>query len=220
MARCMRRSTQYVGGRLMGTFLAANPFGGVTLVIMSVAGEAVPMRAERDAVLIEAALETGERQIIAIGVAQTDGAQSMQIVIDKLQDFFMAFARITEHFTDLEGGKTLLQILKPRNGQQVVVAIRRRTWTAERPEESEPIIHDVEGFGFVAEVMFPARDGDWLLFGFLRGIGIGCGLIGASVIHISRLGIAPSGKAAMLEAGRRIAGAAFFGGLARRTEAL
>jgi hypothetical protein len=38
-------------------------------------------------------------------------------VIDKLQDFFMAFTRITEQFADLECRKTLAQILKTWDGK-------------------------------------------------------------------------------------------------------
>ena len=58
---------------LVGAFETTNPFGGVTLIIMAVAGEAVAVRTERDAVLVIAALETSERQLIPLGMAQTDG---------------------------------------------------------------------------------------------------------------------------------------------------
>ena len=50
----------------------------------------------------------GGRLVIALGVTDPNSAQSMKIVIDKLQDFFMTFARIAEQFTDLECGKTLV----------------------------------------------------------------------------------------------------------------
>ena len=74
LTRIMRRSAKYVGVRLMGTFLAANPFGALPLIIMSVAGESIAVRAERDAVLVKAALEAGVRLIISIGVTDPNGA--------------------------------------------------------------------------------------------------------------------------------------------------
>ena len=165
VARIMRRSAGDIRFGLMGTFLAANPFGALTLIIMSVARESIAVRAEWDAVLVKAALEAGVRLIISIGVTDPNGAQSMQIVIDKLQDFFMAFARIAKQLANFERGETLVQILKPRDGEQVIIAIGWSTWTCERPDESEPVIDDVEGFGFVSEMMLSVRSG--LVFFFL-----------------------------------------------------
>jgi len=108
LTRIMRRSAKNIRFGLVGTFLATNPFGTLSLIIMSVAGEAIAVRAERDTVLVKAAFETGLRLVIVFGVAHADGAEGVQVVIDKLQDFFMTFARIAEQFTDLECGKTLV----------------------------------------------------------------------------------------------------------------
>lgn len=72
-----------VGIGLVGTFKTADPFGGMALVIMAIAGQAVAVRAKRDSVAVVATLETGERDIIAFGMAQTDGAQSLQILVDE-----------------------------------------------------------------------------------------------------------------------------------------
>ncbi len=111
LTRIMHRSAKNIRFGLVGTFLATNPFGTLSLIIMSVAGEAIAVRAERDTVLVKAALEAGMRLVIALGVTNPNGAQGVQgvqIVIDKLQDFFMTFARIAEQFTDLECGKTLV----------------------------------------------------------------------------------------------------------------
>ncbi len=92
-------------------------------------------------------------------------------MIDKLEDLIKTFTGIAEQFTDLESGETFLQILKTRDGQQMVVAVGGRAGTGECPEESEPIINDVEGFGFVSEMMLSARSS--LVFFFFGGIGVG-----------------------------------------------
>jgi hypothetical protein len=91
-------------------------------------------------------------------------------MIDKLQYLIKTFTRIAEQFTDLESGKTLAQIFETWDGQQIIVAISRSTGTGERPEESEPIVNDVEGFGFVSEMMLSVRDG--LIFLSLAALGL------------------------------------------------
>lgn len=72
-----------VGIGLVGAFETADPFGGVALVVMAIAGKAVAVWAKRDSVAVVPALETGERDIVAFGMAQTDGAQSLQILVDE-----------------------------------------------------------------------------------------------------------------------------------------
>jgi hypothetical protein len=72
-----------VGIGLMGAFEATDPFGGVTLVVMAIAGQAVAVWAKWDSIAVVPALETGERDIIAFGMAQMDGAQSLQILVDE-----------------------------------------------------------------------------------------------------------------------------------------
>ena len=119
----------------------------------------------------------------------------------------MAFARITKQFPNFESGKTLMQILKTRDSQQVVVAISRCARTGERPEESEPIINNIEGFGFVSEMVLSARDGQILFFFGCIGIDL-AGLIGAGIIHVGSLRIAKGGKTTMLKTGGSIAGTA------------
>ena len=84
LTRIMRRSAGDIRFRLMSTFLATNPFGTLALIIMSVAGETIAVGTERDTVLIKAALETGLRLVIVFGVAHADGAEGVQVVIDKL----------------------------------------------------------------------------------------------------------------------------------------
>lgn len=80
-----------------------------------------------------------------------------------------------------------MQILKTRDGKQIIVAISRSAGTGECPEESEPIINDVEGFGFVSEMVFSARDGQILFFFGCIGVDL-AGLIGAGIIIIPNSG--------------------------------
>lgn len=207
LTRIMSWSARDIGVRLVGTFLAANPFEALALIIMTIAGKAIAVRTERDAVLVKAALEAGVRLIISIGVTDPNGAQSMQIVIDKLQDFFMAFARISKQLANFERGETLVQILKTGDGEQVIIAIGWSTWTCERPDESEPVIDDVEGFGFVSEMMLSVRSG--LVFFFFGSIGVDlAGLVGSGIIYVGSQRIAKGGKTTMFITGGCVAGAA------------
>jgi hypothetical protein len=81
----------------------------------------------------------------------------------------------------------LAQILKTWDGEQIIVAISRSAGTGERPEESEPIIDNIEGFGFVSEMMLSVRDG--LIFFVFGCIGVGLArLVGAGVIVIPNSG--------------------------------
>ena len=88
-----------------------NPFGGVTLIIMTIAGHAIAMRTEGNTVLIIAALEACECKLISIGVADADGAQGVEILMNILKDLIKPLPRIPEKLADLERGKTLAQIL-------------------------------------------------------------------------------------------------------------
>ena len=134
------------------------------------------------------------------------------------QDLIKAFARIPEQFTDLERRETFAQTLQTRDGEQMVIAIGRGTRTRQRPDHEETIVDNIEGFGFVTEVMFPARAG-WLLT-FLRGVGIGSGLIGTGIVDIGSLRVLPGCEAAMIVTGRSVTGATFLVRLPRRAGAL
>ena len=144
---------------------------------------------------------------------------SLKIVIDKLQDFFMTFARIAKQLANFERGETLMQILKTRDGEQVIIAIGWSTWTCERPDESEPVIDDVEGFGFVAEMMLSVRSG--LVFFFFGSIGVDlAGLVGSGIIYVGSQRIAKGGKTTMLITGGCVAGAAILACCSSRADAL
>ena len=77
--------------RLVNTLLSADPFGGSVLVVVAVAREAVADRAEGDAVLVVATLQTGQGLIVTFGMPEADGAQSMQVGIDVGEDDIIAF---------------------------------------------------------------------------------------------------------------------------------
>ena len=89
----------------------------------------------------------------------------------------------------------------------MVVSVGGSAGTAECPEESEPIINDIECFGFVSEMMLSVRSS--LVFFFFGGIGVGlAGLVGAGVLNVGSLRIAKGGKTTMLKTGGSIAGTA------------
>ena len=98
----------------------------------------------------------------------------------------------------------------------MIVAVGWGAGTGQGPDQEETIVDDVEGFGLVAEVMFAARTGAALcFFGWVWRVG--SGLVGASVIDIGSLRIAPGGEATVIVTGGGIAGAAFLTRLPRRT---
>ena len=63
-------------------------------------------------------------------------------------------ALIAEQFADLQGREAQAERLEAGEGQQMIIDVSRSTRTAERPEKEQAIIHDVEGFGFVAVMVF------------------------------------------------------------------
>ena len=151
--------------RLVQTLLTAGPLCSLALVVVTIAGHAVAQRAERDAVLVVAALQAGQGLVVALGMHEPDGAQSMQILVNISEHALMPFPGVAEHFTDGEFGEAQAQVLEARDGQQVIIAVGGGERAADRPEGEETIIHDVEGLGFVAEVMLAVRSRSlfWIL---------------------------------------------------------
>jgi hypothetical protein len=102
----------------------------------------------------------------------------------------------------------------------MVVDIGWGAGAGEGPELEETVVHDVEGFGFVAIAVFTVRLGRLLSFraAVLGDIGVGAGLVRAGIVNIGSLGVAWGGEAAVLSAGVGVTGAAFlaiFSGRAR-----
>ncbi len=128
-----------------GAGLTANPLGVVALVVMAVAMQAVAMRTEWGAILIKPAAQTGQRIVVGGVMAQLDGAQGFEVLVDEGQDLGIAFACVPQHFADGEIRETLQQLSETGNGQQMVVAVGRCERTAQRPEGQQAIIDDIEG---------------------------------------------------------------------------
>ncbi len=170
------------------------------------------MRTERGAVFIEAAPQTGERIVIPRVMAQLDGAQGFEVLVDEGQDLRIAFAGVPQHFADGESGETLQQLLKTGNGQQVVVAVGRCERTAQRPEGQQAIIDDIEGLGFVAKMRFATRFRGGAVILAAGSMGAASGLVGAGVIDIGGLRIASGHQAAVVQTVQAIALAALLAG--------
>ena len=143
-----------IGVRAMQALLAADPLGLVALVVMAIAVQAEAMGTEGGAVFVEAALETGEGVIISLGMAQLDGTESIEVMVDKGEDLIEAFTGIAKDFVDGEVWEALEQLLEAGDGEQVVVAVGGGKGAGQGPEGEETVIDDVEGFGLVAEMMY------------------------------------------------------------------
>lgn len=113
----LRLGARDIGLRLMCALAMTDPFGGVTLIIMAIAGHAIAVWTEGNTVLIIAALEASECELVSLCVADANGAQGVKILMNILKDLIKPFPRIPEKFTDLERGKTLAQILQTRDRQ-------------------------------------------------------------------------------------------------------
>ena len=186
------RRTEIRWGTL-GAGLAANPFGALALVIVAVAMQPVAMRTKRGAVFIEAAPQTGARIVVGGVMAQLDGAQGFEILMDEGQDLRIAFASVPQHFADDQIRETLQQLLETGKGQQVVVAVSRFERTTQRPEGEETVIDDVEGLGFVAEMRLATRLGGGAILLVARG------LVAAGIINIGGLRIASGHQTAVVQ---------------------
>ena len=183
---------------------------------MAVGEQAVAQRAERIAVLVIAALETGEGIVIAFERQQANGAQGLQLGMDVAQDRFVAFTGVAQEFADLQQGEAGPQALEAGDGEQVVIDVGRGAGPGQRPEQEETIIDHAKGLGFVAKVVFAGWFG-----GLLRsGIRVGAGSVGAGVVDIGGLGIAWGGETAVVPASVRVTVTALFALVPGRTGTL
>jgi hypothetical protein len=67
---------------------------------VAIGREAIAERAEGIAVFVITALEAGEGQIVAIGVAEADGTHGTQVLVDIAQNVVEAFPGITQNFAN------------------------------------------------------------------------------------------------------------------------
>jgi hypothetical protein len=102
---------------LVGALVAAQPLGGLAMIIVTVAGEAITERAKRIAKRVIAAFDTSKRQVITVMVAQANSAQCMQFVVNKGEYLVMAFSGIAQEFTDRESGEAAAQDVETRDGE-------------------------------------------------------------------------------------------------------
>ena len=202
-----------IGLGLMEPFLSADPLGSSVLVVVAIARQAIANRTERSAILVVTTPQAGQGQIVPIGMAETDGAQGMQGGVDIGEDALMPFPGVAENFTDGEVGEAAAQVFKTWDGEKVVILVGWGERAGDRPVGKETIIHDVESFGLIAEVVLAVRSGS--LFWVFRCIGVGTGLVRAGVVNVGGIGIAKSGETAVLKAVGSITGAAFLARLPR-----
>jgi hypothetical protein len=76
----------------MQAALAAQPLAVATPVNVAVEGQAVAVRAERCALGVVAAAQTGQRVGIGGVTPQHDGAQGFEVVVDELGDIVETLA--------------------------------------------------------------------------------------------------------------------------------
>ena len=141
----------------------------VALVVVTIAVQPVAMRTERGAVFIEAAPQTGERILIPRVMAQLDGAQGFEVLVDEGQDLRHS---LRPHPPALR---------RWRDRGNAAAAVGNREWSADghcgwpvrkdpqRPEGEQAVIDDIEGLGFVTEMMLATRFGGAAVL--LRGHG-------------------------------------------------
>jgi len=99
--------------------LTANPLAVATLIVVSIEVETVAVGAEGIAQGVIAALQAGEGIFVGGVTAQLDGAQGLQVVVDKEQDIVEAFPSVADQFTDREMREATSQTLEAGDGLEV-----------------------------------------------------------------------------------------------------
>ncbi len=164
-----------VGLGLVQALATAEPLAGMVGEVVAVRGKEIAMGTEGSAVVVKTALEAGKGEFVIVSVADADGAQGMQVGVNVGEDVIKAFGGIAEVLADLEGGEAGAQDSQAGDGEGVVIVVGRGEGAGDGPEDEQAIIDDVEGLGFVAEVMLAVGSGT--LLGILVSIGAGAGLV-------------------------------------------
>ena len=86
-------------------------------------------------------------------MAEFDGAQGFEVVVDEEEHLVEALASIPQHLADVQFGEAMTEVFEAGDGLEVVVVVGGDEGAGQRPEGEEAVIHDVEGLGFVAEVV-------------------------------------------------------------------
>jgi len=136
--------------------LAAEPLAIAAGIIVTIEGQTIAEGAHRAAIFIVAAFETSQRVFVGGVLAQVNGAQSLEVVVDKEENLVIAFPGIADDFADVEVRQTLLDSLEAGFGLEMVVTIGGDEGAGDGPVGKQAIVDDVEGFGLVAKVMLAA----------------------------------------------------------------
>jgi hypothetical protein len=148
-----RIADENIRERMAEAALTTDPLAVTPLVVVAVEVEAIAGGTEWIAGDVVAALQASERVFVNSVIAQLDGTQSLQVVVNEEENVVEPLTGIANHFTDLQMGKTAEQIIEARNGLQMVVAIGGNERAGDGPKSEDAIVDDVETSGFVAKVM-------------------------------------------------------------------
>ena len=178
--------------------MATEPFTLLALVVMAVGGKGVAVRTERSALGIIATCETGSRILVDLVMAQREETECPQVVIDVAQDVVVGFAGITSDFADVEIGETAAQIVKTGNGLEMVVAVGGDEGGREGPVGEEAVIKNIEGLGFVAEMVLSLGRGALLLTLVVRRCRLCLGAVVALIVDVACVRVAGCGTATVV----------------------
>jgi len=143
----------------MAAALATEPFAYTAFVIVTIEGEPIAMRTEGGAVAIIATLEASERIVIVGGVAEINGAEGVEFLVDEAEDVVKAFSGIAEDFTNSEFREAALDVFEAGQGLEVIIAIGWDEGARDRPVSKQAIVNEIEGLGLVPKVVLAARLG-------------------------------------------------------------
>ena len=156
--------------------LAAEPLAAVTFIVVAIEGHAVAVWAQGVALPIVSPTQAGEDLLVDVVVAQADGAQGVQVVVDEREDLVVSLASVGQDLTDAQTWEAAPEVLESGQSLQVVVAVGGDEGTRKGPESGQAVVDDVERFGLVAKVMLAAWDVGLTLLGRRGRLGSGLGV--------------------------------------------
>ena len=101
-----------VGRGVVKATLTADPLAVAPLIVVTVEGKSVAEGTDGIALSIVFSFQTDQRVIVFGVTARNNDTQRFQVVVDVAQDFVKALTSVTNHFTNLEVGKTTLEIFE------------------------------------------------------------------------------------------------------------
>lgn len=133
--------------------LATDPLAVTPPVVVTVEVEAIAEGTEGIAGSIIAALQASEGVLVSGVVAELDGAQGLEIIVDKEKDMIETLPGIADHFANSEIGKSVEQVAQARDGLKMVVAVGGDKRAGDGPKDEDAVVDDVEGLRLVAKVV-------------------------------------------------------------------